>query len=394
MTEKAIFLTGSTGFLGSNLIPKFIESGYYLKLLVRAKKNNAYARVRQTLSRVCNDNDQLSMIMTKIEIAEGDLTKKNLGLSEDATKGFFSDISDVFHCAGAVSFDEEKEEIVRSNNIEGTKNILSFIEELPRVHFHYMSTAFVCGRKTGRVREDDLDQEQEFNNAYEESKCNAEKLVRDWSIQNKIKTTIYRPSIIVGDSQTSKTQSTFGLYGILRIMDITAQGVKLKYKKASHSMKTTGVRFNNGIFFVPTRVIGKPNKTLNLVTIDYVREAIIRIFNSKNNIGKTYHITNPCPPKVELLKNCLCETLKIKGIKFVPLETFKRKPMESWERLFNNNIKMYTPYLLLEEAKFDDSNTRALLRGTGIKEAKLDKRLVLKLMKYSHSTNYGKNNIL
>ena len=392
-TKKCIFLTGATGYLGSNLIPDFIESGYYLKLLVRAKKNNPTNRIIQVLSKVCDDPAKLSILMAKIEIVEGDLAKKNLGLSEDVVKRFSTDITDIFHCAGAVSFDENKEEIIRANNIEGTKNILSFAEKLTNTHFHYMSTAFVCGRKTGKVKEDYLDLGQEFNNAYEESKCKAEKLIRDWSVQNNIKTTIYRPSIIVGDSQTGKTQSAFGLYGILRILDLTTQGLRLKYKKGSCSMKTAGAGFNKESFFIPIRVIGSSNKTLNLVTIDYVRKAIARIFNAKNNAGKTYHITNPYPPKVELLKNCLCEVLKVKGIRFVPPETFKRNPMRSWERLFNSNIKVYTPYLLLEEAVFDDSNTKAVLKNTGIKETRLDRRLILKLMEYSHSTKYGKINI-
>lgn len=388
--KKYVFLTGATGYLGSNLIPKFIENSYHLKLLVRAKKDDPRSRIIQCLSKIYNDASELSNAMEKIEVLKGDVTKKNFGLTDRTIQNLAGEISDVFHCAAAVSFDEEKKDVVRRNNIEGTKNILSFMEKLPDAHLHYMSTAYVCGQRTGIVKENELDVEQDFNNSYESIKCKAEGLVKKWAAQHNYKTTIYRPSIIVGDSKTGQNHSNYGPYGILRIVDLSIRRFKLEHKKGNSILKDSGARFKDSKFFIPLRVIGKRNKSLNLVNIDYVLEAMFFIFKSKDNIGKTYHITNPHPPTVGLLKDCLCEILGVKGIRFVSPKDFDKEPMKPWEQLFNKNIEIYTPYLLFDEAKFDDTNTQRVLKNTEVEQAILDKPLILKLLAYSHSTNYGK----
>lgn len=388
--KKYIFLTGGTGYLGSNLIPKFIENGYHLKLLVRAKKDNPRTRVIQCLSNTYNDSSEISDALEKIEILQGDVTKRNLGLTDYTVKSLAKEISNVFHCAAAVSFDEEKEDVVRRNNIEGTKNILSFMEKLQNVHLHYMSTAYVCGQRKDTVKEDELNIRQVFNNSYEKIKCESEGLVKKWTAQHNFKTTIYRPSVIVGDAKTGQNYSNYGPYGILRIVDLSIRRFKLEYKKGNPMLKNSGAKFEDGKFFIPLRVIGKYDKSLNLVNIDYVLEAIICIFKSKDNIGKTFHITNSHPPAVGLLKDCLCEILDVKGIKFVSPEDFKKEPMKPWEKLFNKNIEAYTPYLLFDEARFDDTNTQEVLKNSKVKQINFDNHLTMKLLSYSYSTNYGK----
>ncbi|MFH1782288.1 MAG: SDR family oxidoreductase [Candidatus Omnitrophota bacterium] len=382
--DKKIFITGATGFLGSNLIPKFIENGYGLKLLVRAKKDNPKSRLIQSLSNIYSDPLSISNALDNIEVLEGDVIKRDFGLSENNLRFLSQEISDIFHCAAAVSFDEEKENVVRKNNIEGTKNMLSFAEKIPNVHLHYMSTAYVCGQKSDMVKEKEVDLGQQFNNSYESSKCEAEILVRNWAAKCNSKVTIYRPSIIIGDSKTGKTQSNFGLYGILRIVDITVRGFKSKYNKGHSEIRAGGAQFDDGNFYIPLRAIGRREKTLNLVTIDYVSEVIMRIFKNKHNVGKTYHITNSHPPTMGLLKDCICETLKVSGIKFVLPEVFAANPIKSWERLLNKNIHIYTPYLLLKEAFFDDTNTQEVLKNSHIRHAKLDRQLIMKLLAYSY----------
>jgi hypothetical protein len=51
-------------------------------------------------------------------------------------------------------------------------------------------TAFVCGDRTGTIREDELETGRHFHNPYERSKCEAERRVRS---VNDIKATVYRP---------------------------------------------------------------------------------------------------------------------------------------------------------------------------------------------------------
>lgn len=390
MKKRCIFLTGATGYLGSNLIPEFVKNGYGLKLLVRPKKISPYKRVIESLSRIDDRQINLDEIMRNTEIVEGDITARNLGLSKAVINSLSETVRDVFHCAAAVSFDEEKESMLRKNNIEGTKNVLSFSRIIDNVHFHYMSTAYVCGQRDDMVKEYELNIGQRFNNKYENIKCKAEEIVNEHSSRYNLQTTIYRPSVVVGDSKTGKNYSSYGPYGILRIEDISIRKFKKEFKKGHPVLKKSGAGFKNGIFFIPLRVLGSNTKTLNVITIDYALKAIIGIFMSGNNTGKTFHITNSNPPTVRLLKDCISELLGIEGIEFVGRSEFRKNPMKPWERIFNKSIGIYTPYLLIDEPRFDDTNTQKVLKDNDLNRPRFDKDFIIKLLRYSRSTNYGK----
>jgi nucleoside-diphosphate-sugar epimerase len=389
--KRRVFLTGATGYLGSNLIPEFIKNGCDLKLLVRAKKSSSKSRVIKALSNICGNSLSVSNTLNNIEVTEGDVTKRNFDLPENNLRFLSKGINDIFHCAATMSFDEDKGNAGK-NNIEGVKNMLSFAEKIPNVHFHYVSTAYICGHRSDIVKEEETYVGQQFNNSYESSKCEAEILVKNWADKCNAKITVYRPSIIIGDSKTGKTQSSFGLYGILRIADLAMRRFKLIYSNGNSEIKRSGAQYNDGGFYIPLRVIGRRDKTLNVVTIDYVLQVIISIFKNRYNTGKTFHITNSHPPMMGLLKDCLFETLKVSGAKFVLPETFDIDPMKSWDRLFNKNIHVYTPYLLQKEAFFDDKNTQKILKNSHIKHVEMSKQLIMKLLAYNQGLNNGKNN--
>ena len=238
--KKCIFLTGATGYLGSHLVPKFIEEGFSLKLLVRAKREDPRTRILECLSKIYPDKDKLSRVMDRIEILEGDMTQRNLGLTPKSIQGLSKEVSVLFHCAASVTFDEEKEAMLRKNNIEGIKNILSFAKRLPNIHLHYMGTAYVCGQRKGIVKEDELYLGQTFYNSYEKIKCEAEGLVRKWADKYNSRITIYRPSVIVGDYDTGQDYSNYGLYGIQRIVDLNIRKFKLEYKIGNRFLKDAG----------------------------------------------------------------------------------------------------------------------------------------------------------
>jgi nucleoside-diphosphate-sugar epimerase len=390
MGKKVIFLTGATGFIGSNLVPKFIEHGYHIKALIRRKKENSKSRLLKAITRNgINLIDALNVVK-EIDIIEGDITKENFGLSRDAISPLLKDTTDLFHCAAAVSFNNEKKDLLEAHNIAGTHNVLSFARFLNSPHIHYMSTAYVCGQRKGIIRENELNESQKFNNIYESIKCRAEELAQAYAKQHSIKITVYRPSVIVGDSKTGENYSNYGPYGILRIEDISLRKLRQELEKGSPIFKNSGAKITNGKFFIPLRVKGNNNKKLNLVTSNYALSAIFQIFISKENAGKTFHITNSDPPTVKLLKDCISELLDSDGIEFVGLSEFEKEPMKPWEKIFDKNIRIYTPYLLIDEPEFDDSNTRSIIKHTGLKQPYFDKNLVMKLLSYCRVMDYGK----
>src|SRR5260370_6906940 len=101
-----------------------------------------------------------------------------------------------------------------SVNVEGTHRVLDFAERCPSLRrLHYISTCYVSGRHDGVFREDDLGVGQSFNNFYEETKFLAEVELRK---RTQLPTTIYRPSVIVGDSRTRATQKYDGPHYVLQ----------------------------------------------------------------------------------------------------------------------------------------------------------------------------------
>ena len=85
---------------------------------------------------------------------------------------------------------------------------------------HYISTAYVCGHREDLVKEDEFDVGQEFRNDYENSKFQAEKLVRDFPEFDSL--TVFRPVVITGDSITGYTSTYHGTYLYMKLARVLA----------------------------------------------------------------------------------------------------------------------------------------------------------------------------
>src|SRR5262249_12362264 len=152
-------------------------------------------------------------------------------------------------------------------NVDGTRNVLAFLTGAPRFQrLHYVSTAYVSGTATGVFREGDLDVGQGFKNYYEETKYLAEVEV----VRSGITASIYRPSIVVGDSGTGETGKFDGPYFTLTVME---------------KMPSPGVFLR----------IGSGKNPANLVPVDFVVEALARLSTQPEAGARTYHLTDPEP---------------------------------------------------------------------------------------------------
>ena len=121
----------------------------------------------------------------------------------------------VIHSAATVRFDHSLDE-ARHINVEGTRQILDFAGgHAPASSFTYVGTAYVAGERYDLVREDELNVGQGYRNTYEQTKAEAEALVR--SRLGSLPGVILRPSIIVGDSRTGVTSSFKMMYWPLKI---------------------------------------------------------------------------------------------------------------------------------------------------------------------------------
>ncbi len=84
----------------------------------------------------------------------------------------------VIHSAATVRFDHTIEE-ARAINVEGTRRVLDFAAGARQLRsLAYVGTAYVAGERTGLVRESELAVGQSYRNTYEQTKAEAEALVR------------------------------------------------------------------------------------------------------------------------------------------------------------------------------------------------------------------------
>ena len=160
-------------------------------------------------------------------------------------------------------------------NVDGTRNVLDFAasqKNLQRVH--YISTCYVSGRYDGLFRETDLERGQRFNNYYEETKYLAEVEVQQ-RMRVGLPATIYRPSVVVGDSATGATQKFDGPYFVMQWI--------LRQPKIA-ILPTTG---------------GTKRYRFNVVPRDFIIRAIDVLSADARSSGKVYQLADPDPMTID-----------------------------------------------------------------------------------------------
>lgn len=185
-TTHTILVTGGTGAFGEFLVARLREHGNSkIILLVRAPNNEqARKRVEQAVGNSPN-----------IEVIAADLEKKLLGLTKTDYTALQKHVTHVLHAAASTRFTHPLEE-ARERNVETTKRILEFAMGCTSLNrLGYVSTALVAGKRVGLVREDEFEHDRGFINTYEQSKYEAEAIVRDQ--KNDMPLVILRPPLVI-----------------------------------------------------------------------------------------------------------------------------------------------------------------------------------------------------
>ncbi len=205
MVEGTFFITGATGLLGTEVVARLLKTtNSLIYVLVRAESDEeAASRLR---SLWWDDHLLVSAIGGRVLPVMGDVTKPLMNI-------FDENITHVIHCAAETGLQKSCEELWRIN-VEGTRQMVRLAESLPRLQrFTYVSTAYVAGTQHGRIFED-TPLPNLFYSLYEQSKAEAEKIVRTSSLPF----TICRPGMIVGNSQTGRTRNFNTVYYVLKLM--------------------------------------------------------------------------------------------------------------------------------------------------------------------------------
>jgi nucleoside-diphosphate-sugar epimerase len=263
---STILFTGFPGFLGRELLPRVLErdAGARAVCLVQGKF------MGQARAAAAELEAARPALAGRVALREGDITLPDLGLGGDAA-ALARETREVYHLAAIYDLSVPRA-FAEKVNVDGTRHVLDFCERGASLdRLQYVSTCYVSGRYAGIFSEDDLDKGQRFNNFYEETKFGAEVLVRE-RMRGGLRASIYRPSIVVGDSQTGVTQKLDGPYYLLRWL--------LRQPKKA---------------ILP--VIGDPSRfRFNVVPRDFVVDGIAWLSGRRETVGRCYALADHAPP--------------------------------------------------------------------------------------------------
>ncbi|MCB0349256.1 MAG: SDR family oxidoreductase [Bdellovibrionales bacterium] len=307
-----ILLTGFPGFLGSFLISSLLDLIPKETQIVCLVQDKFLALAKEKISSHPEWTDRVLVVI-------GDITKANLGL----TKEWNDRVENIYHLAAVYDLSVSKD-LAHTINVEGTKNVLQFAKACKQLkRLDYVSTCYVSGRIPGHFFETDLAKEQTFNNFYEETKFHAEEEVEK-ARRDGLPVTIYRPSIVVGDSASGWTQKFDGPYYIMQWVD--------RQK-----------------FAAVLPALGDYERIqVNLVPVDFVSNAIARLSQQTFSIGKTYQLADPNPPTIKEFLGLL-EGVMHKKILTVPFPAYLTKlslkhiaPLRNWMKINPDTIDYFT----------------------------------------------------
>lgn len=257
---RDILLTGFPSFVSRRLLHTILEHepDAYIRLLVRPDFVDRATRRLETMG---VDPD-------RYQILSGDVVALDLGLSGTEYLELVANVTDIYHIASIWYLGADKDEVYNVN-VEGARNIIDAALEMEHLNrLNHFSTAFVAGKRTGVIMEDELAEDQSFRNPYERTKYKAELAMRQ--AMDHIPISVFRPSIIVGDSHTGEIDRMAGPYYLMNLIVQMPESV-------------------------PMLMPGKGDKPLNLVPIDFVCEAMHRISLRSDSAHQTFHLCDPNP---------------------------------------------------------------------------------------------------
>ena len=312
---------------------------------------------------------QLGRSLPRPLILEGDIRQPGLGLSDEQRRWVERNCDAVLHNAASLTFYAEEGRTGEpwASNLDGTRNVVDICLNAGIQTYFHVSTAYVCGLRQGLILESELDVGQEPGNDYERSKIAAEKLVHEAGFAAP--PTIFRPSIIVGDSQTGFTSTFHGFYAPLQLAHAVA-------KKISH-IEPSQLRFLS-------RLDLAGHETKNLVPVEWVSAVICHLVCLPEHHGKTYHLTSPEPTSVDFMQDVILAAVERPAAQ----AELGLNPAESdaLEAGFRERMSVYQSYWR-NDPVFDCSNTVAA--SPDLPCPRLDRPTLDLLARFAVDTRFG-----
>lgn len=251
------FVTGATGFIGKRLVKKLLErKGAVVHFLIRKESADKVADLRSFWG----------VGPTRAIPVFGDLTAKKLGVAADDVKKLKGQIDHFYHLAAVYDLGADEETQV-AVNIEGTRNTVDLAKAIDAGHFHHVSSIAAAGLYEGVFREDMFEEAEGLDHPYFQTKHESEKIVRQ---DCKVPWTVYRPAMVVGDSQTGEMDKIDGPYYFFKLIQRLRQLLPP---------------------WMPT--VGLEGGRVNIVPVDFVVNALNVISHQASIAKKCFHLVDP-----------------------------------------------------------------------------------------------------
>ena len=261
----AIFLTGSTGYIGAHVTANLLEGhGASLNLLVRARDpGEAQLRLWRALQLHLDFPHFYEHLQTKVRVFCGDLTAPGFGLVRDDYDRLVHTTDSVIHCAASLNRKSEKSCL--NVNLRGTLEVVQLAMRVQYYHglrrFSHVSTVAVAGKRQNEIVTEDesIDWDRSDYDPYARTKKFCEHMIRQ--LLPEVPITIFRPSIVLGDSRRGQTTQ----------FDMVKAFV-----------------FLAGLPALPFR----SNDWIDIVNVDFVADAVATLHQKEKPLYSTYHLSS------------------------------------------------------------------------------------------------------
>jgi thioester reductase-like protein len=289
----AIFLTGSTGYIGAHVAANLLdEHGAALNLLIRARDvREAEGRLWHALQLHMDFARFYEYLETRVRVFRGDITEPQFGLARDEYDRLIHTTDSILHCAASLNRKSEKSCL--NVNLRGTLEVLQLGMRVHHYHglrrFSHVSTVAVAGKRQNEVVTEDsaIDWGRSDYDPYGRTKKFCEHMIRE--LLPEVPLTIFRPSIVLGDSRRAETTQ----------FDMVKAFV-----------------FLAGLPVLPFR----PNDRIDIVNVDFVADAIATLHQKEHPLRDTYHLSSGRASQTfRELTTALAAAQQKRGPVFLPL---------------------------------------------------------------------------